>query len=462
MSTGPSTPSRAGRVGVMTLAILLAPTLLAVAVLAWVALAVAPRGPAMPATHRASHAESCPHCAAEGSPGPAPSLDVTVVAADSGAGVRLLLDTSDFPPRWYCGTWTAAHGWTHIVSDTLIFGAYAAIPLALAFFIFKRKDAPFPRIFWLFCAFIFACGTGHLIEATLFWQPWYRLSGLMKVATALVSWATVLALIPILPQALALPGLAKVNADLQREIAVRKKAEQAAEESNRQLQHRHDEMQQFIYTVSHDLKAPLVTTLGFVGMLKNELKDGSAEAMDAVDRVERAAGRMARTIDELLELTRIGRLDEEPERVDPADLIRELVEELAVQLTACGAVVDIRPDMPAVVVVRRQLRQVFENLLTNAIHYGCDGEHNRIEVGAEQDTQQVRFYVRDLGPGIAPQYHDKIFGLFQRLHNDDRGTGVGLAIVRRIAQLHGGQAWVQSVPGHGATFWFSVPAQFAC
>ena len=136
----------------------------------------------------------------------------------------LLFSTEGFPPRWHCGDWSALHGWTHICSDASIFGAYAAIPAALIYFTFKRKDVPFLPIFWLFGVFILACGTGHLIEATLFWHPWYRLSAAVKVVTALASWCTVVALVRVLPQALELPGLAKLNRELSHEVGERRKA----------------------------------------------------------------------------------------------------------------------------------------------------------------------------------------------------------------------------------------------
>lgn len=123
----------------------------------------------------------------------------------------LLLSTVDFPARWTCGRWSTIHGWTHIVSDIAIAGAYAAIPIALIRVAWGRRDVPFLPVFWLFGAFILLCGLGHLVEATLFWQPWYRLSGMVKAATAVVSWATVVALVPIVPRALSLPGLAEVN-----------------------------------------------------------------------------------------------------------------------------------------------------------------------------------------------------------------------------------------------------------
>lgn len=124
---------------------------------------------------------------------------------------QLLYDTSDFPARWHCGNWTPQHGWIHIFSDVAIWGAYMAIPIVLTFFIIRRKDVPFLPVFWLFVAFIFFCGTSHLVEASIFWWPAYRLSGLLKASTAIVSWVTVVALIPVIPKALALPSLARIN-----------------------------------------------------------------------------------------------------------------------------------------------------------------------------------------------------------------------------------------------------------
>ena len=110
-----------------------------------------------------------------------------------------LLDTSDFPRRWECGNWESFHGWLHIISDFAVFAAYTAIPIVILFFAWRRKrnDMPiqFPGLFWLFCAFIFACGTVHFIEATIFFNPLYRLSGIFKFLTAVFSWATVVALV---------------------------------------------------------------------------------------------------------------------------------------------------------------------------------------------------------------------------------------------------------------------------
>ncbi len=127
-----------------------------------------------------------------------------------------LFDTTGFSPRWLGGEWSAVHGWTHVAADVAIFGAYLAIPLSIAFFLSKRRDIQLSALWWLFGAFVLSCGMTHLIEATLFWHPWYRLSALMKVITALVSWATVVVIYRSLPTLSRLPGMAQLNRELRR------------------------------------------------------------------------------------------------------------------------------------------------------------------------------------------------------------------------------------------------------
>jgi hypothetical protein len=168
-----------------------------------------------------------------------------------------LFDTSGFPARWHCGIWSDALGWLHIGSDLAIFGAYLAIPVVLMYFVLRKPDIPFPKIFWLFGIFILSCGFGHLLEAVIFWHPVYRFAGAMKLVTATASWATVLALIAITPKALQFPGLARLNqelalanaelllmmdrlqdrtANLQNEVADRTRAEESLNEHARELE----------------------------------------------------------------------------------------------------------------------------------------------------------------------------------------------------------------------------------
>ncbi len=160
-----------------------------------------------------------------------------------------LFDTSDFPSRWTCGNWTDPHGWLHIGADFAIFAAYAAIPLTIAFFVARRPDISYPRLYWLFAAFIFSCGFVHLLEAIIFWHPWYRFSGLAKAVTAVVSWVAVLALIRVLPQALHLPGIAKLNAQLLAEIEERKAAENEVHRLNADLRNRVEELETLLNVI---------------------------------------------------------------------------------------------------------------------------------------------------------------------------------------------------------------------
>lgn len=166
--------------------------------------------------------------------------------------ITKLFDTSGFPPRWYCGSWTSGHGWLHILSDLGVWSAYVAIPCVLGYFVLRKKDVPFPTIFWLFGAFILACGTTHLMEVLIFWWPAYRLAGVIKLFTALISWATVVALVPITPRALMMRSpteleaeiarrreveaqLLEAQADLENQVRERTLALQESEERHRML-----------------------------------------------------------------------------------------------------------------------------------------------------------------------------------------------------------------------------------
>ncbi len=129
-----------------------------------------------------------------------------------------LLDTGDFPPRWDCGNWEPFHGWLHIVSDSLIFLAYSAIPVSLAVLLIRRRDFPFPMLIGLFSAFILFCGVGHLLEAVIFYEPVYRLAGVWKAGTAAVSLVTAFVLIRAMPAALTLPSVIRSTQDLERAV----------------------------------------------------------------------------------------------------------------------------------------------------------------------------------------------------------------------------------------------------
>ncbi|MCG3130619.1 MAG: Adaptive-response sensory-kinase SasA [Phycisphaerae bacterium] len=623
-------------------------------------------------------------------------------------GIAGLFDTSDFPPRWTCGTWTPLHGWMHIVADAAIWGAYTMIPAVLAYFILKRRDVPFPRIFWLFCLFILSCGTNHLMESAIFWWPAYRFAALLKVLTAVASWATVLALIPTVPKALSLPGLAKINSELTREmqerrrieaaqragesqlraifdhasdaiitvgergdisafnrtaerlfgyeasailgksiwsllgpgdgsgsaeawwkqlqgavassqdgrltatgwrrdghpvpvelsvgefqilsakhyvailrdirerkraeerfriaveaapsatvmtdaqgrillinaqtetmfgyqreellgnavetlvprrfreahpqfrgaffadpharpmgagrdlyglhkdghefpveiglnpirtdeglvvlasivdITERKRAEASLQSAHDELLRRNEEMEQFTYTVSHDLKSPLVNLQGFAAYLARDVEAGRTDRIiEFTGHITHAVGKMRETIDALLEISRAGRVSSDAKPVHVRRLVDDWVTAHAESIARAGASVLVASESPVISFDPARLHEVLDNLLTNALKYGCPSPGGRIEVGWERRGGEIRFFVRDHGPGIAPHHHKRIFELFQRLHRHPEGTGVGLSLVKRVIEHHRGRVWVESEEDRGACFWFSLPA----
>ncbi|HOU12102.1 MAG TPA: PAS domain S-box protein [Anaerolineae bacterium] len=225
------------------------------------------------------------------------------------------------------------------------------------------------------------------------------------------------------------------------------------------LEAKNAELERFTYTVSHDLKSPLITIKGFLGFLEQDTLKGRVEQVKHdIDMIANAADKMQQLLDELLELSRIGRLVNPPQTVSLTELAHEAAGLVAGQLTARGVQVDIAPNLPTVTGDRPRLREVLENLLSNAAKFMGDQPHPHIEVGVRYAETPPVVYVRDNGIGIAPQYHEKVFGLFEKLDAVSEGTGIGLAIVKRIVETHGGQIWVESEgAGRGSAFCFTLP-----
>lgn len=256
------------------------------------------------------------------------------------------------------------------------------------------------------------------------------------------------------------------HTELEAEVAQRKRVEGERETliadleaKNAELELRNAELERFSYTVSHDLKAPLVTISGFVGLLRRDVAAGDVpSASRDVEQIDGAVARMARVLNDLLELGRVGRLVPPRETVDLSALAAEAVELVSGLIGERRVEVEIDPAMPHVRGDRVRLLEVFQNLIDNAVKFMGEQPLPRVEVRAVQRDGDVICSVEDNGIGIDPRHHDKIFGLFDRLHSDTEGTGIGLALVRRIVELHGGRIWVESSgEGHGSTFHFSLP-----
>ncbi len=242
------------------------------------------------------------------------------------------------------------------------------------------------------------------------------------------------------------------------DITERKRAETEREALIADLEAKNAELERFTYTVSHDLKSPLITIGGFVGFLEKDALSGNLERVKAdIVRINDALTRMQRLLDELLELSRVGRIMNPPEAVSLAAIAREAVESARGQIEARGVQVDIASDLPTVYGDRVRLVEVVQNLVDNACKFMGEQPHPRIEIGARQGETGPVFYVRDNGVGIEPQYHTKVFGLFDKLDPYSEGTGVGLALVKRIIETHGGKIWVESEgSGRGSAFCFTL------
>lgn len=253
-----------------------------------------------------------------------------------------------------------------------------------------------------------------------------------------------------------------------REISERKRVEETLRENEKKLEAllselaaKNAEMESFVYTVSHDLKTPIVTIDGFVGALQEDFESLlPGEGRKYLKYMSDAAQKTESLINDLLNLSRIGRMTEQETEFPFADLVEEALDVLRPQIEARGIEIHVQENLPLIRGERKRLGQAMDNLMNNAVKYiGKDNPSPRIEVGIEERDAQRIFFVRDNGIGIEKRYFDKIFQIFERLpaaRQAGEGTGMGLSIVKRIIEHHGGNIWLTSEPGKGTTFFFTL------
>ncbi|MBV9868246.1 MAG: PAS domain-containing protein [Abitibacteriaceae bacterium] len=504
-----------------------------------------------------------------------------------------LFDGSDFVPRAICGHWTRGLIMLHNISDFFIWTAYLAIPVVLVRFAYRRRhELPFAQLFWLFGIFIVACGTTHLMDIVMFYNPIYRFAGMVKLVTAAASWGTVVALVPIVPRALAM----RSPQVLEREIEERKRAEAALRESeerfrtsietlldgfaiftavrdvsgkitdfrfeyineagcrmtgknrgeylgqsllekfpyvtevglfedyvqivetgeplakettfynndlgqngqsgerrlaraidlqavklddglaiawrditrrkvaetelNRtaaELVRSNADLEQFAYVASHDLQEPLRAVAGSVQLLQRRYTGKLDERADEfITHAVGGAERMQSLINDLLDFSRVGTNNKPFEVLDSSMIVNTALANLRVAITESGAKIT-HDELPQIYGDSGQLTRLFQNLVSNALKFRGD-QPPEIHIGVERQPDAWQFSVRDNGVGIDPQYFERIFIIFQRLHTRTEypGTGIGLAICKKIVERHGGQIRVESEPGKGSAFYFTI------
>ena len=234
------------------------------------------------------------------------------------------------------------------------------------------------------------------------------------------------------------------------------------------LREKNKELEDFIYIVSHDLKSPIVSMQGFTSLLFNEYHDQlGKEGKKYLERIKVNTFRMESLISDLLNLSKIGRVASVFRDISSLEIVKRICSGLKPRLEKDRIEISIEDNLPIVHCDEEKMYQIFENLIINAIKFMGDTKNPKIEIGCEVQEDFHQFYIRDNGIGIDKKYHRRIFEVFQRLNEieDEKGTGIGLVIVERIVELHGGRAWVESEKGKGSTFYFTirkdVPPPFA-
>jgi signal transduction histidine kinase/ligand-binding sensor domain-containing protein len=296
----------------------------------------------------------------------------------------------------------------------------------------------------------------RLVVTPAYWQTaWFR------IAAALILAAGVVVAHRLRVEAIAERNqeLQKINAALSREVEERRRAESHSERLIGELEKRNSEMERFVYTVSHDLKSPVVTIKGFLGLAQGGLAKGDAEgARRDLGRVDAAADRMHRVLNELLDLSRVSRVIGPATEIDLGELAAEAIAQVAGPIAARGVIVDVEPDLPAVLGDRARLLEVLQNLIENAVKFMGEQAQPRVRIAALRQGEGALVSVEDNGRGVEARYVEKIFELFERLDTGTEGTGIGLALVKRIVEQHRGRVWVESEgPGRGSRFRFTLP-----
>lgn len=389
--------------------------------------------------------------------------------------LSMLLDTSDFPPRWRCGTWSRPLGLLHIVSDITIFFAYVMIPVTLAFFIRKRKDLPFSKLFWLFGAFIIFCGLTHLMEAIIFYWPAYRVAGLLKLCTAIVSVVTSIALIRIIPKALQLKSPTELQSLVDQQthellhandklIAANEQLAQAKKTAELANRTKSD----FLANMSHEIRTPMTAILGFTEILSEQTMD--PEAHQAIETVRRNGRHLLHVVNDILDLSKIeaDQLEFESIPISPTQLIQDvctLHEGLAAS-KGLALRCEISPRVPAGILAdATRINQILSNLISNAIKFTDAGSIRvRARVKSTRDAELLCIDVIDTGMGMTRPQQQRIFAPFTQADSSTTrrfgGTGLGLTIGRRLAELMGGSLkLVRSQIDEGTHFRVILPFQ---
>ncbi len=230
------------------------------------------------------------------------------------------------------------------------------------------------------------------------------------------------------------------------------------ETAKSELKAKNTELERFTYTVSHDLRSPLITVQGFVELLRKDLERNEREKVENdLKYIETGTAKMEHLLNDTLRLSRIGRMVNPPEDVPFGEIVQETLEQTAQQIKSSGVEITVAEVFPTVQVDRMRIVEVLVNLVTNSINYMGEQPRPKIDIGYRVDGEETVFFVRDNGIGIDKSQHEKVFELFYTVDKSGKGTGAGLAIVKRIIEVHNGRIWIESEKDKGCTVCFTLP-----
>lgn len=243
------------------------------------------------------------------------------------------------------------------------------------------------------------------------------------------------------------------------DITEQKKAESQKDLFTRELEQKNNELESFSYTISHDLKNPMITVEGFIGVLENDINRGQFDkAKYYMDLIRDAIKKMDALLKDILELSRIGRIIYPPVHIPFQEVVDEMMLVLKPRLENDEVEIEIEDDLPTVFCDKTRIIEVMINLVENAYKYMGEQKEPIIQIGSQERAQEYLIFVSDNGIGIEPKYHDKVFQLFDQLNPNANGTGLGLALVKRIIDVHNGKIWIESEgKGKGTTVFFTLP-----
>lgn len=250
--------------------------------------------------------------------------------------------------------------------------------------------------------------------------------------------------------------LSMANNALKEEMIKRKKIESEREKLISELESKNSEMERFVYTVSHDLRSPLITIQGFAGFLRRDMEQGNMAKVETdLNMVENSCSKMDHLLSNTLKLSRIGRVANPPEDVPFLAIVQNALEQIPEELKSRLSMISTAKELPVVHVDKMRIEEVLINLIENSIKYMGDQPCPEVIIGFSKDFGA--FFVKDNGIGLDSRLKDKVFELFYKVDSKSKGTGVGLAIAKRIVEVHGGQIWIESEVGKGCTIFFTLP-----